>query len=262
MPQNAFFLRTHDLLISPKMMQRHFLFTHHPLSMVIFATATVLAFVLLRNSNFNFHCYTQREAMYTEISLEVRCDLLRLLSRKIAKCIHSSKPASLNRPIDTILVRLLEQLKTMRHWGFFSFFYGSNVKKKKKKSNVLYTLLYKHKVLVLWLWALAFKNQPPPPPTKNKTKTKTNKKERKSNGLLWQQMPQGGSALAVKWSVFVTSKKSQSVVQLARSRPVKTPTLSACKPNPSVDPHRTVAAVHAHSSALTVSWCMARRGSS
>jgi len=63
MPQNAsFFLRTRDLLISPKTTQRHFLFTFHPLSTVIFATATVLAFVLLRNSNFNFHCYTQREA--------------------------------------------------------------------------------------------------------------------------------------------------------------------------------------------------------
>ena len=33
-----------------------------PLSPVIFATATVVAFVLLRNSMFNFHCYTQREA--------------------------------------------------------------------------------------------------------------------------------------------------------------------------------------------------------
>ena len=68
MPQNAFFLRTRDLLISPKTTQRHFLFTLHPLSKVIFATATVLAFVLLRNSNFNFHCYTQREATPTQKS--------------------------------------------------------------------------------------------------------------------------------------------------------------------------------------------------
>ena len=30
----------------------------HPLSTVIFATATVLAFVLLRDSRFNFHSYT------------------------------------------------------------------------------------------------------------------------------------------------------------------------------------------------------------
>ena len=42
--------------------------TLHPLSMVIFATATVLAFVLLRNSRFNFHFYTQREAMPTQKS--------------------------------------------------------------------------------------------------------------------------------------------------------------------------------------------------
>ena len=69
MPQNAFFLRTRNLLINKKnTTQRHFLFTLHPLSMVIFATATVLAFVLLHNSSFNFHCYTQREAMPTQKS--------------------------------------------------------------------------------------------------------------------------------------------------------------------------------------------------
>ena len=66
MPQNAFFLRTRDLLVSQKMTQRHFIFTLHPLSMVIFATATVLAFVLLHNSSFNFHYYTQREATPTQ----------------------------------------------------------------------------------------------------------------------------------------------------------------------------------------------------
>ena len=42
--------------------------TLNPLSMVIFATATVLACVLLCNSRFNFHCYTQREAMPTQKS--------------------------------------------------------------------------------------------------------------------------------------------------------------------------------------------------
>ena len=64
-PKRIFFLRTRDLLISPKTTQRHFLFTLHPLSTVIFATETVLAFVLLRNSKFNFHGYTQREATPT-----------------------------------------------------------------------------------------------------------------------------------------------------------------------------------------------------
>ena len=47
-------------------MQRHFLFTLHLLSTIIFATATVLAFVLFRNSNFNSHCYTQHEATPTQ----------------------------------------------------------------------------------------------------------------------------------------------------------------------------------------------------
>ena len=49
-------------------MQRHFFFTPHPLSTVNFATATVLAFVLLRDSRFNFHYYTQREATPTQKS--------------------------------------------------------------------------------------------------------------------------------------------------------------------------------------------------
>ena len=73
--------------------------TLHPLSLVIFATETVVAFVLLHSSRFNFHCYTQREATPTQKSARKWCcDLLRLLERKITKGIHSCKPASLNRP--------------------------------------------------------------------------------------------------------------------------------------------------------------------
>ena len=49
-------------------MQRHFFPTLRPLFTVIYATATVLAFVLLHNSRFNFHCYTQREATPTQKS--------------------------------------------------------------------------------------------------------------------------------------------------------------------------------------------------
>ena len=40
---------------SAKKWHRHFFSTLHPLSTVIFATATVLAFVLLHDSRFNFH---------------------------------------------------------------------------------------------------------------------------------------------------------------------------------------------------------------
>ena len=65
---------------------------------VIFATAAVLAFVLLRNSRFHF--YTQREATPTKKSARKwRCDLSRLHARKITKGIHSCKPASMNRLI-------------------------------------------------------------------------------------------------------------------------------------------------------------------
>ena len=102
MPQNAFFLQTRDLLVSKKTMQRHFFPTLHPLSTVNFATATVLAFVLLRDSRFNFHRYTQCEATPTQKSaLEWCCDLSCLLAWKITKGIHSCKPASLNCPIVT-----------------------------------------------------------------------------------------------------------------------------------------------------------------
>ena len=54
MPQNAFFPQTRDLLVSWKTMQWHFFSTFHPLSPVIFATATVVAYVLLRNSKCSF----------------------------------------------------------------------------------------------------------------------------------------------------------------------------------------------------------------
>ena len=84
----------------PKNDARHFFSTLHPLYPVIFATATVVAFVLLRNSRFNFRCYTQREAMPTQKSARKwRCDLSRHLARKVTKGIHSCKQASLNRPI-------------------------------------------------------------------------------------------------------------------------------------------------------------------
>ena len=86
--------------------------TLHPLSMVIFATATVVAFVLLHDSRFNCHCYTLAWSnAYSEISLEVHCDLSRLLVWKITKRIHSSTPALLNRPtVYAELALLLFQL--------------------------------------------------------------------------------------------------------------------------------------------------------
>ena len=73
MPQIYFFQRTRDLLVSQNTTQRHFFLSPpppppNPLFPVIFATATILAFVLLRNYRFNFHCYTQREATSTQKS--------------------------------------------------------------------------------------------------------------------------------------------------------------------------------------------------
>ena len=99
MPQNIFF---HELVIfwSGKKNDAKTLFsTLHPLSLVIFATATVLAFVLLRNFRFNSQCYTQCEATPTQKLARGWCrDLSLLLVQKITKGIHSCRPASLNCP--------------------------------------------------------------------------------------------------------------------------------------------------------------------
>ena len=103
-PQNAFFPQTLDLPVSQKMMQRYFFSTLHPLSLVIFSTATVVAFVLLRNPRFNFHCYIQCEAMPTQKSARKWCCYLsQLLAQKITKGIHTCKPASLHHPIQFVI---------------------------------------------------------------------------------------------------------------------------------------------------------------
>ena len=117
MPQNAFFPRTRDLLVNQKTTQRPFFHTLHPLSPAIFATATVLVFVLLRNSTFKFHCYTQRKAKPTQKSAQKwHWDLSRLLARKITKGIHLCKPASLNRPIGTATTAAAQGMSDNQIW--------------------------------------------------------------------------------------------------------------------------------------------------
>ena len=73
MPQNTFFPHEIVIIWSAKKWCKDTLFsTLHPPSPVIFATATVAAFVLLHNSRFNFHCYyTARSNAYSEIGPEV-----------------------------------------------------------------------------------------------------------------------------------------------------------------------------------------------
>ena len=106
MPQNAFFPWTRDLQVSPKMTQTLFFFPCSiPFLWYFFATATVLAFVLLHNSRFSFHRYTQHEGTPSQKSARKwRCDLSWLLARKITKGIHLCKPASLNHPIKRVLI--------------------------------------------------------------------------------------------------------------------------------------------------------------
>ena len=73
-------------------MLRHFFSILHHLSTVIFANATIMVFLLLHNSMFNFHCHTQCEEMPPQKSAQKwRCDLSQLLARKITKGIYSCK---------------------------------------------------------------------------------------------------------------------------------------------------------------------------
>ena len=124
MPQNGFFPPTNSRSSGqPKNDAKTFFssfFLVHPPSPFPgnFGTVTVVAFVLLRNSRFNFRCYTQREATLTQKSArKLRCDLSRHLARKSTKGIHSCKPASLNRPIavgsgdDSVVERRTRDLK-------------------------------------------------------------------------------------------------------------------------------------------------------
>ena len=74
MPQNTFFPRNHDLPVSKKHDTDTFFYPTSPFPGNF---CKVVAFVLLHNSRFNFHCYTQP-------------------TQKSG--IHSCKPASLNRP--------------------------------------------------------------------------------------------------------------------------------------------------------------------
>ena len=67
-PKRIFFCEFAIFWSAKKRRKDTFSPTLHPLSTVVFAAATVLAFVLLRDSRFNFHRYTQREATPTQKS--------------------------------------------------------------------------------------------------------------------------------------------------------------------------------------------------
>ena len=73
MSQKCIFFHEFTILWSAKKWCRHFFPTLHPHSPVILATATVLAFVLLRLSRFSLCCYTQHEAMPTQKSARQWC---------------------------------------------------------------------------------------------------------------------------------------------------------------------------------------------
>ena len=96
-------------------MQRHFFPPSIIFPLVIFATAVMVAFVLLSNTRLNFRCYTihsVNQHLLRNRPGSDSCDLSRLLARKITKGIHSCKPASLNRPIHNTLVRTHTHTRT------------------------------------------------------------------------------------------------------------------------------------------------------
>ena len=105
----------------PKINAKTIFSTLHPLSPVIFATAAVVAFVLLRNSMFNFHCYTQREAARnSEIGPEVTLQPLATSCTKDYEG-HSLMQTSFteppNRPLsETQSALQLKERHTMRKY--------------------------------------------------------------------------------------------------------------------------------------------------
>ena len=112
-PNDFFFHELAAIFWSAKKRRKDTFFpTLHPLSLVFFTTAAVVAFILLRNYRFNFRCC---EATPTQKSARKwRCDLWRLLARKLTKGIHSCKPASLNRPYCTLVSTLHCQANNCR----------------------------------------------------------------------------------------------------------------------------------------------------
>ena len=87
--------RTRDLLVSRKTMQRHFFSILHHLSTFNSCSATVVVFVLLRNSSSTaivIHSVNKR--LLRNRPGRGSCDLSQLLSRKITRGIHSCKPAA------------------------------------------------------------------------------------------------------------------------------------------------------------------------
>ena len=84
MPKNTFF--PHEITIfwsAKKWCKDTFFPTLHALSLVIFATATAVAFVLLHNSRFNSLLYTVWTNAFSEIAPEVMPRYSRLLVWKI-----------------------------------------------------------------------------------------------------------------------------------------------------------------------------------
>ena len=116
-----FFPCTRNLLVSQEIIEDFFPILHH-LSLVILANATVVASVLLCNSGFNFHCYTNHEPTPTQ-NLAWKWQLRPfVLVWMIMKDFDSCKPASLNCPTDNVLLQ-----HTGKRWNQLGSLQGSDM---------------------------------------------------------------------------------------------------------------------------------------
>ena len=97
MPQNTFFPRNHDLPVSKKHDTDTFFYPTSPFPGNF---CKVVAFVLLHNSRFNFHCYTQREVTPTQKSARKCAATSRdFLRERLQSAFTLTNQLSLNRPI-------------------------------------------------------------------------------------------------------------------------------------------------------------------
>ena len=136
-------------------------FILHPLSLVIFATAAVVAFVLLVNSRFNFHCYTQREPTPTQKS--ARKWHPRPFATSCTKDCegHSLEQTSFTEPPNTHTGRHTS-LICMSCFIYFipSIFLAQFQQTRVTPKYTLITWIHQH-------WLREYINNQPPPPMKN-----------------------------------------------------------------------------------------------
>ena len=126
MPQNAFLILTNSRSFGQPKNDANTLFfpTLHPLSLVIFATATVLAFVLLHKSRFLLQLlYIAWSSAYSEIGPEVT---LRHLATSLRERLQRAFTRANELHWTAQYTRLSQRPCSYLHAGFWDLFPGLN----------------------------------------------------------------------------------------------------------------------------------------